>query len=138
MANIKKGTYFSYLKLLKHAFEILAESGNVYKDFGNLLYDMLNTIGLMKLPKEEKLKIMDQVKLEVMAEAAKCTNEAKRSYLLSIVDDAANPTPHADLIKLIKQRIFTDKMQSIMLDGKDSVSDFLDCVEDKINDHFNN
>lgn len=134
MANIRQGYYESYLKVLKHGLQIYSESGNMFKDFGNNIYDMLTTVGALKLSKDEKNKVLDDTKLKILSEANAATTEEKRVYLMSIVDDTMNEKMHPDLIAAVKREIFSQKIKSV-IESK-STEEFTSEVENKIKDFF--
>ena len=52
----------------KRAYQIFVETGIVY-DFGNAVYDHLDSEGLIKISKEKKMEIFETARRELIAEA---------------------------------------------------------------------
>lgn len=137
-SSFTRGIYESYCKVLEMSFVYAQKKGKPYEDHQNLMYDMLDHIGLIKsrFGKDEKMQAVTYASMAVLAAANMEKDSERKKYLMLAAAEQPNGKPHEEVTKVAKRYLFQRLQIEIMEDGLENVKDFCDmvraAVEDKI------
>lgn len=128
----------SYFKILRFAFGMAYKKTGTYKDPQNGVYNMLRSLDMVSIPKDERLRIFDQVRLSTIQEASQTKDETLKARLLDMCDEKNNQgnNIHPELLARVQSAILQHIINRELADGPENVKEYLATVKEKISQYL--
>lgn len=131
----------NYWKILRYAFAMAYKKTGTYNDPQNGVYNMLLDLDMVAIPREERIRIFDDVRLKILAEAAalKPKEAELKARLLDMCDEKHNQgnKVHPELLARVQSAILQHIIERELADGPENVKLYLDTVKEKIKFYLN-